>query len=58
MMMLLSPVLSILGTMALKMMTASAIEDIVLYGLGRLRDNVESKANQELIDVVVKHLKD
>ncbi len=54
----LSPILIILGKMALKMVTASAIEDLTIWSLERLRDSTKSKGTQELVDIAKKHLQE
>ncbi len=54
----LTPILIMLGKMALKMVTAQAMEDLVIWSLDRLKDNTQSKGTQELVDIAKKHLKE
>lgn len=45
-----------LVAMGLKMVTAEAMEEIVLWILGKLVAHTESKADDELLALVKKHL--
>ncbi len=47
-----SPLLIHAGKMALRMVTARALEDLVLWGLDRLADKADSKAEKDLVKIV------
>ena len=46
-----------IGSMAMKLMTAAFVEDLILWGLGKLVDATESKADNELYEKVKKQLR-
>ncbi len=48
----------VLLNMLMKMLAAKAIEDLVLFGLKKLVDNTDSKADNELYEIVEKYMKE
>ncbi len=51
-----SPLLIHAGKMALRLVTAQALEDLVLWSIDRLVDNAKSPATKELAEIARKNL--
>lgn len=49
--------LKVIASLVMKLVTAQAIEDLVLFLLKKLAASTESKADDELLIIVEKHLK-